>query len=173
MSRRGCSSVGSAPVASPMISFRSLAVPSHVLPSCSSMSTLTALACSLPNPVRQWAPETARSGGAPASGRCAAACYPSRRAVHQHVDEEGLRATQHERALTRDPTPHHEGSPIGWAIAGPMACTGKDLDAGVRLLTEALRQRLPFVDTYRTMCIAPKPTMKRLLADAREFHLVA
>ena len=54
-----------------------------------------------------------------------------------------------------------------------MACTGKDLDAGVRVLTEALRQRLPFVDTYRTMCIAPKPTMKRLLEDAREFHFVA
>ena len=35
------------------------------------------------------------------------------------------------------------GSPeknnIGWAIAGPMACTGKDLDAGVRALAEALK----------------------------------
>ena len=69
------------------------------------MSTLTALTCSLPNPVRQWAPETARSGGAPSSGRCAAACYPSRRAVHQHVDDEGLRATQLGCTLARDPTP--------------------------------------------------------------------
>ena len=30
---------------------------------------------------------------------------------HQHVDDEGLRAIQHERALTRDPTPNHEGTP--------------------------------------------------------------
>ena len=81
------------------------------LASCFSMSVLTALTCSLPNPVRLWAPETARSGGAPSSGRCATACYPSRRAVHQHIDDEGLRAIQHERALTRDPTPNHEGTP--------------------------------------------------------------
>ena len=35
------------------------------------------------------------------------------RAVHQHVDDEGLRAIQHERALTRDPTPPTMKAPPG------------------------------------------------------------
>jgi len=32
---------------------------------------------------------------------------------------------------------------------------------------------LPFVETYRTMCLAPEPEFRRVLEDVRELHLVA
>lgn len=32
---------------------------------------------------------------------------------------------------------------------------------------------LPFLNTYRTMCIAPEPDFKRVLEDIRELRLAA
>ena len=32
---------------------------------------------------------------------------------------------------------------------------------------------LPFLDTYRTMCLAPEPALKRLLEDVRDLRLAA
>lgn len=32
---------------------------------------------------------------------------------------------------------------------------------------------LPFLNTYRTMCIAPEPDFKRVLEDIRELQLAA
>ena len=33
---------------------------------------------------------------------------------------------------------------------------------------DSLCSRLPFLDTYRTMCLAPQPGFRRLLEDIRE-----
>jgi len=32
---------------------------------------------------------------------------------------------------------------------------------------------LPFLDTYRTMCLAPKPDFRRVLEDVRAMQLAA
>ena len=32
---------------------------------------------------------------------------------------------------------------------------------------------LPFLDTYRTMCLAPEPEFRRLLEEARELPIAA
>jgi hypothetical protein len=32
---------------------------------------------------------------------------------------------------------------------------------------------LPFLNTYRTMCIAPEPAFKRVLENIRQFQLAA
>ena len=36
-----------------------------------------------------------------------------------------------------------------------------------------LRFWLPFVDAYRTMCLAPEPALKRLLEGVRDLRLAA
>ena len=34
-------------------------------------------------------------------------------------------------------------------------------------------QWLPFLDTYRTMCLAPEPDFRRLIEEARELPIAA
>ena len=43
----------------------------------------------------------------------------------------------------------------------------------LRLLRSALICWLPFLDTYRTMCLAPEPAFRRILEDIRELRFAA
>jgi hypothetical protein len=40
-------------------------------------------------------------------------------------------------------------------------------------ISERLNVRLPFLDTYRTMCLTPEPEVRRLLEEARELPIAA
>jgi hypothetical protein len=42
-----------------------------------------------------------------------------------------------------------------------------------RLLLPMLEPWLPFLDTYRTMCLAPQPDFRRVLEDVRAMQLAA
>lgn len=44
---------------------------------------------------------------------------------------------------------------------------------GIVRRTEGRRKAVPFLNTYRTMCIAPEPGFKRVLEDIRELQLAA
>ena len=37
----------------------------------------------------------------------------------------------------------------------------------------SVRDWLPFLNTYRTMCLAPKPEFRRVLEEIRQFQLTA
>ena len=42
-----------------------------------------------------------------------------------------------------------------------------------RDLVREREQFLPFLNTYRTMCIAPEPAFRRVLENIRQFQLAA
>ena len=48
----------------------------------------------------------------------------------------------------------------------------RQIDVPRRLHDDA-RDWLPFMDTYRTMCMAPEPAFKRLLEEVRDLRLAA
>ena len=43
----------------------------------------------------------------------------------------------------------------------------------VRRFYASFSYQVPFVDTYRTMCLTPKPEFRRVLEDVRTFRLAA
>jgi hypothetical protein len=54
-----------------------------------------------------------------------------------------------------------------------MAISFDELDTQMRVAAFEHVRRLPFLDTYRTMCRAPEPAFRQILEDVRELGFAA
>lgn len=69
------------------------------------------------------------------------------------------------------PAPSHMECPTFQSLL--QAAAAGAIEAPKKGIPQRRRKWLPFLDTYRTMCIAPEPEFRALLEDVRKFQLAA
>ena len=71
--------------------------------------------------------------------------------------------------LVRNSAALREGNMTGPRSRGNNPQMGDDFAA----VYEATAHRIPFLDTYRTMCLAPQSEFRQLLEQARDLSIAA